>query len=52
VHKVLVREKLWDQGVRFGANADPAKNYYFVLIDPGLSQLSARQILNRLLGIY
>jgi predicted small lipoprotein YifL len=52
LHQVLKREGLWDQGVRFGANADPAKDYYFVLIDPGLSQLSARQILNRLLGVF
>jgi hypothetical protein len=50
--QVLHREGLWDQGVRFGANADPAKDYYVVLIKPGFSQLSARQILNRLLGVY
>ena len=52
LYQVLRREGLWDQGVRFGANADPAKGDYFVLIKPGLSQLSARQILNRLLGVY
>ena len=51
VHQVIVREKLWDQGVRFGANFDPEKRFYFVLIDPGHSGLSARQILDRLLGI-
>jgi hypothetical protein len=50
VHEVLVRQGLWDQGVRFGANYDPAKDLHFVLIDPGLSRLSARQILDRLLG--
>ena len=50
--QVLHREGLWDQGVRFGANADPAKDYYVVLIKPGLSRLSPRQILNRLLGVY
>jgi hypothetical protein len=50
--QVLHREGLWDQGVRFGANADPAKDWYIVLIKPGLSQLSPRQILNRLLGVY
>jgi hypothetical protein len=49
--QVLHREGLWDQGVRFGANADPSKGYYVVLIKPGLSQLSPRQILNRLLGV-
>jgi hypothetical protein len=52
LYQVLRREGLWDQGVRFGANADSAKDDYFVLIKPGLSQLSARQILNRLLGVY
>jgi hypothetical protein len=52
LHQVLRREGLWDQGVRFGANADPAKDWYIVLIKPGLSQLSPRQILNRLLGVY
>jgi hypothetical protein len=51
VYQVLFREKLSDQGVRFGANYDPAKHLHFVLIDPGFSQLSARQILDRLLGI-
>jgi hypothetical protein len=49
--QVLHREGLWDQGVRFGANADPAKGRYVVLIKPGLSQLSTRQILNRLLSV-
>jgi predicted small lipoprotein YifL len=49
-YRVIVREKLRDQGARFGVNADPAKNFYFVLIDPGLSRLSARQILDRMLG--
>jgi hypothetical protein len=51
VPRVLVRGRLYDQGVRFGANYDPDKDLHFVLIDPGLSQLSARQILNRLLGL-
>jgi hypothetical protein len=48
VHQVIVREKLWDQGVRFGAGVDQGQ--HFVLIKPGFSGLSARQILNRLLG--
>ena len=51
VGEVLVRQHLWDQGVRFGANFDPDKNFYFVLINPGHSGLSAREILDRLLGI-
>ena len=49
--RVLVRQHLLDQGVRFGANDDPEKHFYFVLIDPGLSHLSAREILDRLLGV-
>jgi hypothetical protein len=48
VHQVIVREKLHDQGVRFGAGVNQGK--HIVLIDPGLSGLTARQILNRLLG--
>ena len=51
VGEVLVHQHLWDQGVRFGANFDREKNFYFVLIDPGHSGLSAREILDRLLGI-
>jgi hypothetical protein len=51
VYQVLFKERLWDQGVRFGANYVPEKNLHFVLIDPGFSHLSARQILDRLLGI-
>jgi hypothetical protein len=51
VARVLFREGLYDQGVRFGANYDRDKDLHFVLIDPGLSHLSARQILDRLLGI-
>jgi hypothetical protein len=51
VGEVLVREHLLDQGVRFGANFDPEKRLHFVLIDPGHSGLSAREILDRLLGI-
>ena len=51
VPRVLGREGLFDQGVCFGANYDRDKDLHFVLIDPGLSHLSARQILDRLLGI-
>jgi hypothetical protein len=50
VPEVLGRQRLWDQGVRFGANHDPDRRLYFVLIDPGHSGLTARQILDRLLG--
>jgi hypothetical protein len=48
VPEVIVRQKLWDQGVRFGAGVNQGK--YHVLIDPGFSGLTARQVLNRLLG--
>ena len=51
VARVLLREGLYDQGVRFGANYDRDKDLHFVLIDPGRSGRSARQILDRLLGI-
>jgi hypothetical protein len=51
VGEVLVRQHLWDQGVRFGMNFDSDRHLYFVLINPGLSHLTARQILDRLLGI-
>jgi hypothetical protein len=47
-HKVVVRQGLWDQGVRFGIT-DPFKTRHLVLINPGLSGLTARQILDRIL---
>ena len=46
--KVLTRQGLWDQGVRFGIT-NPFKKRHFVLINPGLSGLTARQILDRML---
>jgi hypothetical protein len=46
--KVLTRQGLWDQGVRFGIT-DPFKKQHLVLINPGLSGLTARQILDRML---
>jgi hypothetical protein len=46
--KVLTREGLWDLGVRFGIT-DPFKKQHLVLINPGLSGLTARQILDRML---
>jgi hypothetical protein len=48
-YQVIIREKLWDEGVRFGAGFDQARQVHLILIDPGFSQLSARQILDRLL---
>ena len=47
--KVLTRQGLYDQGVRFGIT-DPFKKQHLVLINPGLSGLTARQILDRMLG--
>ena len=46
--KVLTRQGLWDQGVRFGIT-NPFKKRHFVLINPGLSGLTARQVLDRML---
>jgi hypothetical protein len=46
--KVLTRQGLWDQGVRFGIT-DPFKKQHLVLINPGVSGLTARQILDRML---
>ena len=46
---MLVRQRLWEQGVRFGAGVN--KDVQVVLIDPGFSRLTAREILDRLLGI-
>ena len=46
--KILTRQGLWDQGVRFGIT-DPFKKQHLVLINPGLSGLTARQILDRML---
>jgi hypothetical protein len=50
VGELFARERLLDRGARFGANFDPDKRFYFVLIDPGFSGMSARQILDRLLA--
>jgi hypothetical protein len=46
-HKVI--KPLWDQGVRFGIT-DPFKSRHLVLINPGVSGLTARQILDRMLS--
>lgn len=48
--KVLCRQGLWRQGVGFGVNFNQDRTRWFVMIHPGFSRLSARQILNRLLG--
>lgn len=46
---VLCRQGLWRQGVGFGTNVDP-QGQRFVMIHPGRSGLTARQVLDRFLG--
>jgi hypothetical protein len=48
--EVLCRQGLWQQGVRFGTNFNQERTRFWVLIDPGRSGLTAREVLNRLLG--
>jgi hypothetical protein len=48
--RVLCRQGLWRKGVGFGVNFDQERNTWFVLIHPGFSGLTARQVLDRLLG--
>lgn len=48
--EVLCRQGLWQQDVGFGFNYEKDPNRAFVLINPGRSHLTARQILDRLLG--
>jgi hypothetical protein len=50
VKDVLVDEGLWQQGVRFGFNFNQEKTRYWVIIHPGDSGLTHRQVLDRLLG--
>jgi hypothetical protein len=46
--EVLCRQGLWRQGVGFGTNVDQKGR--FVMIHPGRSGLTARQVLDRFLG--
>jgi hypothetical protein len=48
--EVLCRQGLWRKGVGFGGNINEEGTGYFVMIHPGHSGLSARQILDRFLG--
>ena len=48
--RVLCREGLWRKGVGFGVNFHPERGSWFVIIHPGFSGLSPRQILDRLVG--
>jgi hypothetical protein len=50
LREVLCRQGLWRKGVGFGVNHDEDGTGYFVMIHPGFSGLSARQILDRFLG--
>jgi hypothetical protein len=47
---VLCGQHLWQQGVGFGENRNLQQTRFWVLIHPGRSGLTARQILDRLLG--
>lgn len=47
---VLCRQGLWRKGVGFGVNRTQEGTGWFVMIHPGHSGLSARQILDRFLG--
>ena len=49
VKDVLVDEGLWQQGVRFGFNFNQEKTRYWVIIHPGDSGLTHRQVLDHLL---
>ena len=51
IFRVLCREGLWRKGVGFGAGFDPDRSTEFVMIHPGFSGLTARQILDRFLGV-
>jgi hypothetical protein len=48
--KVLCRGGLWRQGVGYGVGFNQDRTRYFVMIHPGHSGLTARQVLDRLLG--
>jgi Clp amino terminal domain, pathogenicity island component len=50
VKEVLVDQGLWQQGVRFGFNLNQEKTRYWVIIHPGESGLTHRQVLDHLLG--
>jgi hypothetical protein len=50
LREVLCRQGLWRKGVGFGFNRTSEGTGAFVMIHPGFSGLSARQILDRFLG--
>jgi hypothetical protein len=48
--EVFCDQGLWQQGAGFGFNYENDPNRAFVLISPGRSGLTAKQVLDRLLG--
>ena len=48
--EVFCRQGLWQQDVGFGFNYEKDPNRALVLISPGRSGLTAKQVLDRLLG--
>ena len=48
--EVFCRQGLWQQDVGFGVHYEKDPNRVLVLISPGRSGLTARQVLERLLG--
>jgi hypothetical protein len=48
--EVFCDQGLWQQDVGFGFNYEQDPNRVFVLINPGRSGLTAKQVLDRLLG--
>ena len=48
--RVLCGQGLWRKGVGFGVNRQEDGTGWFVMIHPGFSGLTARQILDRFLG--
>ena len=48
--EVLCRQGLWRQGVGFGMNFNPERTKFWVVIHPGRSGLTARQVLDRFLA--
>ena len=49
--RVMCRGGLWNKGVGFGVNCPQGGTFCFVMVHPGFSGLTPRQILDRLLGV-
>ncbi len=48
--EVFCHQGLWQQGVGFGVHSEKDPNRVLVLVSPGRSGLTAKQVLDRLLG--